>query len=195
MSVAPRNSLWLLSYIWFCADSLHITPLYIQISCFSASEATMEFPFPPPDRRIILVGFLESNNGCSCDLHPFGCVTFLCSKGTTVVLGWSYACTWCCITSWLVTLLPLMDWMVIELDLHPMSTLLGPMVKGLMMRLFDWSMCAQQTMGTGPCAGSSTIILGTLLPKLLSLPTVIIDNLFKKIKCTLFDILPGSLSI
>jgi len=28
---------------------------------------------PPPERRIIIVGFLPDNNGRSCALHPFGC--------------------------------------------------------------------------------------------------------------------------
>ena len=27
----------------------------------------------PPDRRIVIVGFLPDNNGRSCALHPFGC--------------------------------------------------------------------------------------------------------------------------
>jgi hypothetical protein len=29
--------------------------------------------FPPPHLRIIIVGFVKSNNGCRCDLHPDGC--------------------------------------------------------------------------------------------------------------------------
>ncbi len=29
--------------------------------------------FPTPDRCIILVGFIETNNGCQCDSHPDGC--------------------------------------------------------------------------------------------------------------------------
>jgi hypothetical protein len=29
--------------------------------------------FHPPDCRIILVGFIETNNGCRCDSHPDGC--------------------------------------------------------------------------------------------------------------------------
>ena len=29
--------------------------------------------FPPPDRRIILVGFIETNDGRRCDSHPDGC--------------------------------------------------------------------------------------------------------------------------
>ena len=28
---------------------------------------------PPPERHIIIVGFLPDNNGRSCALHPFGC--------------------------------------------------------------------------------------------------------------------------
>ena len=33
----------------------------------------MELSLPPPERRIIIVGFLPDNNGRSCALHPFGC--------------------------------------------------------------------------------------------------------------------------
>ena len=33
--------------------------------------------FPPPDCCIILVGFIETNNGCRCDSHPDGCGNFL----------------------------------------------------------------------------------------------------------------------
>ena len=29
--------------------------------------------FPPPDHRIILVGFIETNNGRQCESHPDGC--------------------------------------------------------------------------------------------------------------------------
>ncbi len=32
-----------------------------------------ELSLPPPDRRIIIVGFLPDNNGRACALHPFGC--------------------------------------------------------------------------------------------------------------------------
>ena len=32
---------------------------------------------PPPDRRIIIVGFLPDNNGRSCALQPFGCSNIL----------------------------------------------------------------------------------------------------------------------
>ena len=31
--------------------------------------------------RIVLVGFLPCDNGCSCDLHPFGC-------GNSLVINW-----------------------------------------------------------------------------------------------------------
>ena len=29
--------------------------------------------FPPPDHHIILVGFVETSNGCQCACHPDGC--------------------------------------------------------------------------------------------------------------------------
>ena len=32
---------------------------------------------PPPERRIVIVGFLPDNNGRSCALHPFVCVNIL----------------------------------------------------------------------------------------------------------------------
>ena len=41
-----------------------------------ASANTMMLPLPPlppPERRIVIVGFLPDNNGRSCELHPFGC--------------------------------------------------------------------------------------------------------------------------
>ena len=32
----------------------------------------MEVGYPPPERRITIVGFIESNNGRTCETHPFG---------------------------------------------------------------------------------------------------------------------------
>ena len=41
-------------------------------------------PLPPPERSIVIVGFLPDNNGRSCALHPFGCgniVVLQCNDG------------------------------------------------------------------------------------------------------------------
>jgi hypothetical protein len=55
--------------------------LYIQKKYkHHASAKTMMLPLPtlpPPERRIVIVGFLPDNNGRSCDLHPFGCGNIL----------------------------------------------------------------------------------------------------------------------
>jgi hypothetical protein len=34
-------------------------------------------PLPPPEHRIVIVGFLPDNNGRSCAVHPFGCGNIL----------------------------------------------------------------------------------------------------------------------
>ena len=37
------------------------------------SRSMISVSFPPPDRRIILVGFIETSNGCRCACHRDGC--------------------------------------------------------------------------------------------------------------------------
>ena len=33
----------------------------------------MEVGYPPPERRVTLVGFIATNNGRTCETHPYGC--------------------------------------------------------------------------------------------------------------------------
>ncbi len=33
----------------------------------------MEVGYPPPERCITIVGFIESNNGRTYEMHPYGC--------------------------------------------------------------------------------------------------------------------------
>ena len=41
------------------------------------SIAMITVTFPPPQLRMILVGFIESSNGRKCNVHPDGCVNSL----------------------------------------------------------------------------------------------------------------------
>ncbi len=65
-------------------NSPHITHASNTL-CFSTSFISILFPmisitFPPPHLRIVIVGFIECNNGRRCSLHPDGC-------GNSLVLG------------------------------------------------------------------------------------------------------------
>jgi hypothetical protein len=55
--------------------------LYVQKKYkHSASAKRMVLPLPPlppPERRIVIVGFLPDNNRRSCAVHPFGCGNIL----------------------------------------------------------------------------------------------------------------------
>ena len=33
----------------------------------------MELAYPPLERRVTLVGFIATNNGRTCEMHPYGC--------------------------------------------------------------------------------------------------------------------------
>ena len=33
----------------------------------------MELAYPPPKRRVTLFGFIATNNGRTCETHPYGC--------------------------------------------------------------------------------------------------------------------------
>ena len=50
--------------------STHIT---ILLRTLHTGPDMISVPFPPPHLRITLVGFIETNNGHRCDLHPDGC--------------------------------------------------------------------------------------------------------------------------
>jgi len=56
------------TYFWLvvelCLFATKTTTL-TYITIYKLSKVIME--------RIVLIGFLECNNGCSCELHPFGC--------------------------------------------------------------------------------------------------------------------------
>ena len=46
--------------------NLNLPPHFCAIAMISVT-------FPPPQLCIIIVGLIESNNGCRCDVHPDGC--------------------------------------------------------------------------------------------------------------------------
>ncbi len=33
----------------------------------------MKVGYPPPEHPIMIVGFIKSNNGHTCEMHPYGC--------------------------------------------------------------------------------------------------------------------------
>ena len=73
---------------------IHYTSL---VGAYSVSLLHTNFPFfyhiyhgattPPPGCRIVIVGFLTDNNGCSCALHPFGCGNIMVLQSTDGGLG------------------------------------------------------------------------------------------------------------
>ena len=71
MCIAPRNSFWFPSYIIFPRNSPHIvmcgdTHQPKQHRTTAKTEQIMAY-------EVVLVGFLPTDNGRSCSLHPFGC--------------------------------------------------------------------------------------------------------------------------
>ncbi len=37
------------------------------------TQLKMELAYPPPKRHFKLVGFIATNNGRTCEMHPYGC--------------------------------------------------------------------------------------------------------------------------
>ena len=63
MCIRPCNSGWL-SNMYFCCKTHNIPPTQ-HMRIMQNNKTTM--------LCIVLVGFLPDNNGCNCNLHPFGC--------------------------------------------------------------------------------------------------------------------------
>jgi hypothetical protein len=51
----------------------HTHHTHYDCSTLNYSCSMISVSFPLPDCRIILVGFIETNNGRQCDSHPDGC--------------------------------------------------------------------------------------------------------------------------
>ena len=84
------RSPWVALVVELCHHDLKLTTHHTRIEhthhsqhkswdlCFTALIISIPSPmisitFPPPHLHVIIMGFVESNNGCRCDLHPDGC--------------------------------------------------------------------------------------------------------------------------
>ena len=55
-------------------NMMHTNLIPHKCSLASQNSLTMiSVSFPPPNCHIILMGFVEMNNGCQCDSHSDGC--------------------------------------------------------------------------------------------------------------------------
>ena len=172
------RSLWIQVFTELCHYDQKLTTYHAHITHIThitQNKCMISVSFPPPHLCIILVGFIETNNGCRCDFHPDGCRNSMVIERADNRVGLELHLRMK-IMSWLAMWSSLMAQMVVALPLRRRSMQQMRMGQGWMEQLCRLFMCFNPTIQTEHWDVSITTIKATLLGKLfhtMRQPTII----------------------